>query len=232
MLSILKRTAKVRKMVLILFFFMPVILKIEHPDGQRTAIWEISEDKDSLLQIASLDKEELHALSLLSNPGRHLEWLAVRALLKQMSHPAVAIHYLENGKPVLVNHTDKISISHSGKMVSIVLHPNKNPGIDIEILRPRIIKIADRFLAESEKAHIGLPPSIEQLTIMWGAKEVMFKVYGQENISFKNDFEIKPFPLLSKDKIEGLIHKGNDNLTIPMEYRRIGDFIMVETNYA
>jgi hypothetical protein len=210
---------------------MPVILKIEHPGGQRTAIWEITEDEYSLLQIASLDKAGVHALSLLINPGRRLEWLAVRALLKQFYPSSITIDYLENGKPLLVNNTDKISISHSGKMVSIALHPHKNPGIDIEILRPRILNIADRFLAEPEKTHLGLTPSIEQLTIMWGAKEVMFKVYGQNGISFKNDFEIKPFALALKGKLEGLIHKGSDNLVIPMEYIRIKDFILVQTDY-
>ena len=28
---------------------MPVILKIEHKDGQRTAVWEIKEDEYTLL---------------------------------------------------------------------------------------------------------------------------------------------------------------------------------------
>jgi len=210
---------------------MPVILKIDHPGGQRTAVWEITEDENSLLQMASLDKAGIETFSLLSNPGRRLEWLAVRALLKQLYSATNTIDYLENGKPILVNSTDKISISHSGKMVSMALHPIKNPGIDIEVLRPRIINIAERFLAELEKIHLGPNPSIEQLTIMWGAKEVLFKVYGQGGISFKNDFEIKPFELSSKGKLEGLIHKGDDNQTIPMEYQKIGEFILVQTDY-
>jgi len=210
---------------------MPVILKIEHQDGQRTALWEITENEQSLLEMASLDKAGLHAFSLLAHEGRRMEWLAVRVLLKELYTPAPVIDYHGNGKPLLISHSDKISISHSGKMISVTTHPTQNPGIDIEVLRPRIHKIAYRFLGEKEIKYLGPSPSAEQLTIIWGAKEVMFKVYGQSGISFQNHFEIKPFEFSSEGKLEGLIHRGDDNRTIPMEYKRIGDFILVQTDY-
>jgi len=210
---------------------MPVNLKIEYPDGQFTALWEITEDEYSLLQMASLDKAGLDTFSSLKNPGRRLEWLAVRALLKHFYPSVPTIDYLKNGKPILIGHSGKISISHSGRMVGISVHPDKAPGIDVEMLHPRIIKIADRFLAESEKIYVGSVPSVEQLTAIWGAKEVMFKVYGQDNISFKNDFEIKPFVLSLKGKLEGLVHRRNDSMIIPMEYMKVGDFMLVQTAY-
>lgn len=211
---------------------MPVILKIEHQDGQHTALWEITENEQSLLEIAAPDKAGLEALSSLTNAGRRMEWLAVRALLKELYTPTPVIGYLENGKPVLINHNDRISISHSGKMVSIATHPVKNPGIDIEALRPRIHKIAYRFLGQQEIEYLGPSPSAEQLTIIWGAKEVMFKVYSQSGISFQHDFEIKPFGFSSKGKLEGLIRREDDSHIIPMEYRKIGEFILVQTDYS
>lgn len=210
---------------------MPLILKIEHPDGQRTALWEISETEQTLLEIASPGKAGLNAFSSLTNAGRRMEWLAVRALLKELYSPAPAIAYLENGKPVLQNHSDNISISHSGIMVSIVTHPQKNPGIDIETLRPRIHKIAYRFLGQQEIKYLGTSPSTEQLTIIWGAKEVMYKAYGQSGISFQQDFKISPFELSLEGKLEGFIHKGNKISVIPMEYQKIGDFMLVQTNF-
>lgn len=210
---------------------MPLILKIEHPDGQRTALWEISETEQTLLEIASPGKAGLNAFSSLTNAGRRMEWLAVRALLKELYSPAPAIAYLENGKPVLQNHSDNISISHSGIMVSIVTHPQKNPGIDIEALRPRIHKIAYRFLGQQEIKYLGTSPSTEQLTIIWGAKEVMYKAYGQSGISFQQDFEIESFELSATGKLQGLIHKGDDNRIIPMEYKKVGEFMLVQTDY-
>jgi len=210
---------------------MPVILKIEHKNGQRTAVWEVIEDELTLLEKVSLHESERHSLSLIHNAGRRLEWLAVRALLKEFYPSGTSIDYLENGKPVLVNHTDKISISHSGNMVAIAVHSNRNPGIDIEMLHPRIFKIAARFLNELEKTHLGPHPSVEQLTIIWGAKEVLFKIYEQGGVSFKNDFSISPFTLSSKGILEGVIYK-NSTLSIPMEYMKIKDFILVQTNYS
>jgi len=211
---------------------MPIILKIEHTDSQRTAIWEIKEDEHTLLEMAALHKTDLATFTLIKNPERRLEWLAVRALLKEF-YPSqqLIINYHENGRPFLINHTDKISISHSGKMIGIILHPTQNPGIDIEMIHPRIFKIADRFLNELEKTYIGTEPRIEQLTIIWGAKEVMFKVYEHGGISFKNDFTIKPFPVSLSGYLTGVITKDNNLITIPMEYKKIGNFILVQTNY-
>lgn len=209
---------------------MPAILKIEHNDGQRTAVWEIKEDEFTLLEKASLNKNGLKALSLITNPGRRMEWLAVRTLLMEFYPSAPTIDYYENGKPLLINHTDKISISHSGNMVAIALHSKHNPGIDIERVHPRINKIASRFIGELEKAALGNQPSTEQLTIIWGAKEVMFKVYEKGEVSFKNDLEVKPFIASTKGILEGVIHKDTIK-SVPMEYLKINDFMLVQTNY-
>jgi 4'-phosphopantetheinyl transferase len=210
---------------------MPVILKIEHKDGQRTAIWEIKEDEFALTEIASINETDFQIFSQITNPGRRLEWLTVRALLKEFYPSVPTIQYGPNGRPYITNHPDKISISHSGKMVGIVLHPTCNPGIDIEVIQPRIFKIADRFLGETEKEFLGSQTSAQQLTILWGAKEVMFKVYEHGGISFKEDFRIKPFAISTNGKLEGLIIKGNDIRSIPMEYMQMDNFMLVQTDY-
>jgi 4'-phosphopantetheinyl transferase len=210
---------------------MPVILKMENEDGQRSAAWEVREDEDTLLNSVTLNKADLHALSAITNPGRRLEWLAVRVLLKEFYPTSPAIGYHNNGKPYLVNQPDKISISHSGKMIAIALHPTRNPGIDIEIINARIFKIASRFLNKHENAFLGLKPTVEQLLIVWGAKEVMFKVLEHGGVSFKENFEVKPFTFFATGKLEGLIQTCGNNISVPMEYRRIEDYMLVQTDY-
>jgi phosphopantetheinyl transferase len=184
------------------------------------------------LGIASLNTGDINTFSSITNPGRRLEWLAVRALLRQFYPTSPTIDYHENGKPLLVNHTDKISISHSATMVAVVLHPNRIPGIDIEIIHSRIIKIANRFLGDKERSYTDAAASLEQLTIIWGAKEVMFKVYENGGVTFKNDFVVNPFASSMKGNLEGIIQKDNTNITIPMEYMKIGNFILVQTDYT
>ncbi len=210
---------------------MPVILNIECPDGQRSAVWKVTENELTLSEIALLTKGEQISLSSIINPGRRLEWLAVRVLLKELYPIGQTIDYLKNGKPFLVNNADKISITHSGKMVGIALHPTKTPGIDIEAVGPRIFKIAHRFLSESEKIYLGATPSIEQLLIIWGAKEVMYKVFEHGEVSFKNNFSVEPFALSDKGPLNGIIQKDGRIVYIPMEYIKMEDFILVQTNY-
>jgi 4'-phosphopantetheinyl transferase len=210
---------------------MPVILKIEHEDGQRTAVWEIKEEENSLVKIASMKEDDFNTFSRITNPGRRMEWLAVRVLLKEFYPYAPIINYRENGKPFLVNNSGKISISHSGKMVGIALNSSNNPGIDIEIIHPRIVKISSRFLNDTEKAYLGSQPTIEQLHIIWGAKEVLFKVYEHGGISFKDNFKIKPFTLSQKGKLDGIIDIHGKVIQVPMEYMNINNFILVQTDY-
>jgi len=211
---------------------MPVILKIEQKNGQKSGIWEIREDEPILLVRASLNDSDRVSLSNIINPQRRLEWLAVRALLKEFYTSPPTIQYDAKGKPHFTNQTDKISISHSGKMVAIALYFGQTPGIDIEKLHPRIRKIATRFLSDEEKITLGTNPSIEQLTIVWGAKEVLFKVYEHGGIEFKTDFRIQPFVLEAKGKLKGIIQKGNNTLRIPMEYLLIDDYVLVQTDYS
>ena len=211
---------------------MPIIRKIEHKDGQQTAIWEILEDEFTLLEIAGLNEKDKAAFSLLANAGRRLEWLAVRALLKEYYAVCPSISYNELGRPILVGQVENISISHSGKMVAIALHSTKIPGIDIEMQHTRIFKISSRFLSESEKEYLGPTPSVEQLTIVWGAKEVLFKIYEYGGVTFNEELIVSPFELSSSGTLRGSILKDNMIIPVPLEYMQIGDYMMVQTDYT
>ncbi len=182
------------------------------------------------MEIASLNQSDSDAYALIKNPGRRLEWLGVRALLKEFYTVPPTITYNDKGKPSLINHHDKISISHSGKMVAIVLSYDETPGIDIEMLHPRIIKIANRFLSEEEKKYLGATPSIEQLTVIWGAKEVMFKIYAHGDVTFNEELIVQPFQSSSNGTLEGLIYKEGRCISIPMKYMHIKGFMLVQTD--
>lgn len=211
---------------------MPVILKIQHNDGQRTAVWEITENEPDLLNMALLNPADFSTFSSIANPGRRLEWLAVRALLKEFYASVPSIVYSQSGRPFLLDSADKISVSHSGKMVGIVLHPSRNPGIDIEAIHPRIFKISARFLSKSENKFLNNNPSAAQLVTLWAAKEVMFKVYDLSGVSFKNNLEVEPFVMSSNGKLKGIIFKDDNTLSLPMEYRQFGDYMLVQTDFS
>lgn len=94
------------------------------------------------------------------------------------------IRYLENGKPVVDD--GHISISHSENLVGLVFstHP---VGLDIQSPTPKLFNIKDKFCNERELALFG--ESLEKLTLIWSAKEAIFKVYG-ENLAFAEEIDI------------------------------------------
>jgi 4'-phosphopantetheinyl transferase len=117
-------------------------------------------------------------------------------------------------------------------MVAIALHHIQYPGIDIERIHPRIRKIAARFLSEEEKTYLGSSPTLEQLTIVWAAKEVMFKVYEHGGVTFNKELIVKPFDIQSEGILNGLILKDSRIIPLPMKYTLVKGYILVETAYV
>ncbi len=79
---------------------------------------------------------------------------------------------------------------------------------------------------------LGPSPALEQLTAIWGAKEVLFKVYEHGGVTFKDELFVKPFSISQKGKLSGIIQKDHKKIFIPMEYMQIGDYMLVQTDYT
>ncbi len=94
------------------------------------------------------------------------------------------IRYLENGKPVVED--GHISISHTEDLVGLVFSPSP-VGLDIQSPTPKLFNIKDKYCNEGELQLWG--ESLEKLTLIWSAKEAIFKVYG-ENLAFAEEIEI------------------------------------------
>src|SRR6185312_1424508 len=166
---------------------MPVILKENTPNGLQIGVWEITETEKNLFEKANLSKEEENTLSSFKNEGRRLQWLAVRALLCEFLHPRPTIAYQENGKPFFIDSKTEISISHSGKHAAIALSSSIVPGIDIEEIHPKILKIAHRFTNKEEESYLAEETLVAQLSVIWAAKEVLYKTYPHGMLSFKEN---------------------------------------------
>src|SRR5690606_39739019 len=70
---------------------------------------------------------------------------------------------------------DALPISHSFDFSAIIIS-NENVGIDLEKQREKIVRIADKFIG-SEAAFLHPEATyIENLTVVWGATEAMFKM--------------------------------------------------------
>ena len=123
-------------------------------------------------------------------------FLSIRHLLKAAGYTDFDLYYNENGKPHLTD-GKHISITHSFTFSAIIIS-DVEVGIDIEKNREKI-KIIEHKFVNFERWFISKDDDyIEQLTVIWGAKESLYKIYPHGGLTFKNDIDIESFKI--KDK--------------------------------
>jgi phosphopantetheinyl transferase len=154
-------------------------------ESTEFAIWKIEEP----------DHEE-KVLEALNNGKRNLHWLSTRVLLRQLLNTTEYIdcEVDEHGKPYLKNSTSHISFSHSFDYAAVMISRDKPVGIDIEIIKDKIERVAGKFLVDEELKFIEPANRIRHLYICWCAKEAVYKLQGKRNVSFKDHIRLEPFP--------------------------------------
>lgn len=158
------------------------------------AIWHITETSDALLKLINLSKEDLQKVNNFRLEKRKQEWLASRVLLNDILGFYPQTDYSENGKPFLRNNELHISISHTNKYAAVCVsqHPT---SLDIEICAERIERVINRFIHDNEKEYIPYEQRLEYYTIIWSAKEALFKYFDVPAVIFKEHFFVHPFKL-------------------------------------
>jgi 4'-phosphopantetheinyl transferase len=177
---------------------MPFYRQIKVDDQTNIFIWSITESFDELFQSVSLKDVSLVRLERMKSESHQRGFLAVRKLLQHNGYSDFDLYYDDFGKPHLKD-GHYISISHSFDFSVIVLS-HKNMGIDLELRRDLVKKIAYKF-AEEEFVYECKDNSdefISKLTVIWGIKEAVFKVRNEVGISFKDHIFVRPFEM--KDK--------------------------------
>lgn len=167
----------------------------ELDNNVRFAIWRIEETADELIRRLQLDEGEKTILNRLNKGKRTLHWLATRVLLREMldtpgyiSCPSDA-----NGKPYLANFPQRISLTHSFDYAAVMMSDNGDVGIDLELVKSKIVRIAGKFMRPIELEYITDRNRVEQLYACWCAKEAVYKLQGNKGVSFKDDMTILPF---------------------------------------
>ena len=121
-------------------------------------------------------------------------FLSVRHLLRAFGYTDLDLYYDENGKPHLKD-GKYISISHSFTFSAIIIS-DVAVGIDIEKQREKIKVIAHKFV---DYEFQYLKPSeedyLKKLTVIWCAKESLYKLFATPGLSFKQHTLIIPFTL-------------------------------------
>ncbi len=203
---------------------MPFFYQQNINETAHLAIWSIQEP-------ASFFETDTQLAVPIANEERKIQHLAVRLLFKLMM-PAADLNQLvmaDNGKPYLIGLPFHFSFSHCKGYAACAVD-DKPIGIDIEIIHPRIAKVAHKFLNDSEKAMIAdleQEDQLNQLAFLWAAKEAMYKKYEQLGIDFAKDFNILELTKGDRGTIPAaIVHKGN-KIDLRLDYHFGADYVCV-----
>ena len=203
---------------------MPIVHQKEHLSC-FIAIWQITENFDELLQLAKLSSGELATFHAFKSDSRKKEYLTVRALLKTIyPEQDYVLFYDKHGKPHLNDRG--ISISHSKEYVAMITGEFYAGGIDIETIDDRIFILANKFLNEAEKKYLGENPSRDTLQIVWGAKEILYKIHSIGDLDFKKHLMTYNFTTKEKGQLDASITKLGYEKAYTIYYEKIDSFMI------
>lgn len=154
---------------------------------------------------------------------RKKQWLSARLLIASMSR--IPLHKLVKdtwGRPRLGLRF--CSITHA-RGVAMVMLSDRACGIDIERPQERLRLLAHKFLHAEEL--LQFPPErapLATLTLLWCAKEALYKLYGSRGLSLRTHYRIvslEPDHLEYRGRIHACIYPSEgDPLPFRLHYRQ------------
>ncbi|RBN51092.1 4'-phosphopantetheinyl transferase family protein [Flavobacterium psychrolimnae] len=204
---------------------MPLFKTIHINSRTQILVWKVTESYAELLEQMVLNDSNRIRLDGMKSEMHQRAFLSVRKLLQQAGYTDFDLYYDVFGKPHL-NHGKFISITHSHEFSAIIIS-DETVGIDIELQRDKITRIADKF-CDSEFQFLDLDSDeyIRKLTVIWGIKEAVFKIRNEKGISFKNHISVCDFELESKQTIAEL-HFDNLVKNFKIHFEEIEGFTLV-----
>lgn len=191
---------------------------LSHNNGRTLAVWKMDEAVVDLFKMVSVADEYKTELLALSRENRQKEKLVALYLAQKLSGLDVQIAYKPNGAPYLNHSHLNISITHTKGWLAIQASSVFDVGVDIEYKSDRIVKIAHKFMAESEIAFVEELQMVDYLNLIWCTKETLYKIAHIEGAIFTDNFIVEPFEIGPKGSIIGNVVFGNSIITHRLGY--------------
>jgi phosphopantetheinyl transferase len=196
-------------------------------DHTYLGFWNITETIPELeLLFGKLRPEQ--EICVFKSEIRQKEWLASRILAYLLLQDFTSEKHLlssnENGKPQFENTNFHVSISQSGGQVAVILSDTFEVGIDIEILRDKILKIAFKFLSEKELAFAE--NNLEKTCLYWSAKETLYKMYSRKQLLFIENLHVNPIRNIEKGTMKGEVAAEDFSRQYNIHYEKLDNFIL------
>ncbi|MCH2198354.1 MAG: 4'-phosphopantetheinyl transferase superfamily protein [Flavobacteriales bacterium] len=187
---------------------MPLKLHLRHSDDFQIAFWHLEETLEELQSTCTLTPADEAEFIKLNHEKRKREWLASRAALRIGLASAESVQYAPTGKPKL--ESSEMSLSHCLPIAGALIHPT-HAGMDIQIPDEKIGRIRTKFAHPEERgAAEQSDRELDYLTILWSAKEALFKVYGQ-GLHFAEQIRIDQFKVGQRE-LTATVHREGKSI--------------------
>lgn len=117
---------------------------------------------------------------------------AVSRLISRVFGDNARIEHRPDGSPVIIGSSREISISHCTGMAALAVGKSQRIGIDIELPRPTLRRVADKFISATEFDRWGADDTM--LLKAWTIKEALYKAAGQRGVNFADDVKLPEDP--------------------------------------
>ncbi len=172
---------------------MPLFYQQDINENTKLGIWHITES-------AGFFEKKVPLHRAITHPHKRLQHLAGRYLLQYL-FPDFPYHEMliaDSRKPYLPDEQYHFSISHCGSHAAAIVSRTSRVGIDIEMVSPRVYNIRHKFLHETEWAGVqqvaaGEQQQQELLTLLWSAKEAVYKWWSFGSVDFSEAIRLEQF---------------------------------------
>ncbi len=201
---------------------MPLFARKKIDSTADLLIWKIAEDESELLSQIILHPSDRERFKKFSHENKRKEFLALRCCLREFFGENPEVFYTTDGKPYLKNNYF-VSFSHSRHYAGIIVSNSGEVGIDLELHRAGILRIAHKFMRPEERASLNDETQIPHTTYYWGAKEVMVKITGNRKHNFLTELSVKPFVYSDNTRSTGMITTKNYSKEVSLFFEKQED---------
>jgi 4'-phosphopantetheinyl transferase len=193
---------------------MPIQFK-SSSNGTSVLVWHITEPVQFFLSALRLTAFDTERFAQLKTDERRLEFLVPRYLFRLHTGVEPDWHFETTGRPRPFGGLH-FSVSHCRDFAAIAVNPQQHTGIDVEIISVRAGRVAQKFLGSTETI---FATDDAHTTLLWSAKETLFKMCVNQGIDFKSQLLVENIPGGNSGMLPCKIKKAEKTVHAELEFR-------------
>ncbi|WP_310991437.1 4'-phosphopantetheinyl transferase superfamily protein [Aequorivita marina] len=202
---------------------MPLYKTITVNPTTKVFIWKIEETFEALSKGIDLTENCANRVKNMKSELHRRGFMSIRHLMALEGYTDHDLYYDANGKPHLVD--DKyISITHSFNFSGIIISDSE-VGIDIEKQRNKIHRIAHKFTPIEEYRTIANEDAMmRKLTVVWCAKESLYKSFAEKGVSFLENIYVDEFSIDGDTKTTASVNHNESKENYDVDFLEFEGF--------